>query len=133
MELYAVLQPRSGIDNRKSLRRRHPNRGVERTWDRRESTNNESIINKIVERRILVAASAERAIDALVHWEVPCFSRDLSYQIQAILAGTRKVAVIAWRHPENGSFVRYRRPIGPDQRLSRANVAQWAAGCRARA
>src|SRR3954469_25699357 len=32
-------------------------------------------------------------MDALVHWEVPHFSSHLVYQVQAILAGTRKVAV----------------------------------------
>ena len=40
-------------------------------------------------------------MDALVHWEVPHFSRHLSYQIQAILAGTRKVALNPSRHREN--------------------------------
>ena len=34
-------------------------------------------------------------MDALVHWEVPHFSGHLIYQIQAILAGTRKDTVIS--------------------------------------
>src|SRR6478672_13149568 len=67
----------------------------------RYSTTNKRVINQIVERRILVDASAERAEDALVHWEVPHFSRHLSYQIQAILARTRKVAVSPWRILKN--------------------------------
>src|SRR6478735_3189794 len=63
---------------------------------RRYSTTNKRVINQIVERRILVGASAERAEDALVHREVPHFSRHLIYQVQAILARTRKVAVSPW-------------------------------------
>src|SRR6267378_1720350 len=67
----------------------------------RYSTINNRVINQIVERRILIDASAERAVDALVHWEVPHFSRHLSYQIQAILARTRKVSVSPWRILKN--------------------------------
>src|SRR6266436_7453613 len=52
-------------------------------------------------RRILIDAPAKRAMDALVHWEVPHFSRHLSYHIQAILARTRKVAVSPWRILKN--------------------------------
>src|SRR6476620_8447515 len=63
----------------------------------RYSTTNKRVINQIVERRILVGASAERAEDAPVHGEVPYLSRHLSHQIQAILARTRKVAVSPWR------------------------------------
>src|SRR6476469_9583782 len=48
-------------------------------------------------RCILIDAPAERAVDALVHWEVPHFSRYLVDQIQAILARTGKVAVSPWR------------------------------------
>src|SRR6267378_5979889 len=40
-------------------------------------------------------------MDALVHWEIPHFSRHHSYQIQAILARTRKVAVSPWRILKN--------------------------------
>src|SRR6476661_8560903 len=65
------------------------------------STINKRVINQIVERRILIDASAKRAVDALVHWEIPHFSRHLSYQIQAILARTRKVAVSPWRILKN--------------------------------
>src|SRR6476469_747689 len=48
-------------------------------------------------RCILIGAPAKRAEDALVHWEVPHFSRYLVYEIQAILARTGKVAVSPWR------------------------------------
>src|SRR5207249_8472981 len=37
--------------------------------------------------------SAKRAVDTFIHWEVPHFSRDLVYQIQAILARTRVFAL----------------------------------------
>src|SRR6476620_3103227 len=40
-------------------------------------------------------------MDALIHWKVPHFSRHHSYQIQAILAGTRKVTVSSWRTMKN--------------------------------
>src|SRR5215813_1710356 len=40
-------------------------------------------------------------MDALIHWEVPHFSSYLSYQIQAILAGTRKVSVNSSRILKN--------------------------------
>src|SRR6476661_2701389 len=40
-------------------------------------------------------------MDALVHWKVPHFSRHHSYQIQAILARTRKVPVSPWRTMKN--------------------------------
>src|SRR6476469_9612312 len=40
-------------------------------------------------------------MDAFVHWKVPHFSRHLSYQIQAILARTRKDALSPWRIVEN--------------------------------
>src|SRR4029077_9760074 len=40
-------------------------------------------------------------MDALVHWKVRHFSRDLSYQIQAILARTRKVSVSPSRILQN--------------------------------
>src|SRR5215813_1346340 len=40
-------------------------------------------------------------MDAPVHWEVPHFSRHLSYQIQAILARTRKISVSPWRILKN--------------------------------
>src|SRR4029077_13642063 len=67
----------------------------------RYSTPNKRVINQIVERRILVDASAERAEDALVHREVPHFSRHLSYQIQPILARTRKGPLSPWRILKN--------------------------------
>ena len=89
-----------GIDNRKSFRRRRPGREVERMWDG-YSTINKRVINQIVVRRILINACAERAEDALIHWEVPYFSRHISYQIQAILARTGKVAVSPWRILKN--------------------------------
>src|SRR5882724_8763255 len=45
---------------------------------------------------VIVATAADRTIDALVHWKFPYFSRDLSYQIQAILSRTAKGASLSW-------------------------------------
>src|SRR5262249_43680346 len=58
---------------------------------------NDCVINYIVVRRILIGASAERGVDIRWNWEVRHLSRHLSYQIQAILARTRKISVSPWR------------------------------------
>src|SRR5882724_7436055 len=55
-----------------------------------------SVIDKVIERSVFVATAADRTIDALVHWKFPYFSRDLSYQIQAILSRTAKGASLSW-------------------------------------
>ena len=76
------------------------------------STINEGVINHIVVGRILIDAPAERAEDALVHWEIPHLRRDVSFQIQAILAGTRVLALISWRHLKSTLL-----PVVKDQKI----------------
>src|SRR5207249_5641008 len=56
---------------------------------------NGRVIDKVIEGSVFVATAADRTIDALIHWKVPYFSLDISYQIQTILYMAAKGATIS--------------------------------------
>src|ERR1043165_2867824 len=58
---------------------------------------NERVISEVIQRRILIDTSAERAENALIHRKIPDFSCYPSCEVQTVFAGTGIAAMLAFR------------------------------------